>query len=169
MICAEAIDTRVCSGCGKSKPLSEFPRNRSKKKGREYRCLLCEADRKREERRRARLPNDGERHDYRPMMSDELFAVYYRNTDLRSRLREEAAVLARNSREKEEYIRDLVQVAWMHIGMCVADQSIDHYAAVGIRAMGRDQWKRRYRREFGLDSLECMTRSEFDMWNRGHY
>ena len=168
MICAK-VETRVCSGCGREKPLAEFPRNRSKKKGRDYLCSICERMRKREERRRDRLPHDGERHDYRPMMGDELFAVYYANTDLRTRLLDEARLLARNSREREEYARDLVQIAWLHIGMCAADQSIDYYTRVGLRAMANDQRKRRYRREFGLESVECMSRAEYQMWSCGHY
>ena len=161
--------TRICSACKSEKPIADFPKNRTRCDGHGYICSVCERMRKREERRRRKLPHNAEPHEHRPMMGDELFAVYYANADLRIRLCDEARVLARNAREKDEYARDLVQIAWMHIGMCVADQTIDYYASVGLRAMWRDEWKRRYRGEFALESLELMSRAEYDMWSCGHY
>lgn len=163
------ITTRKCSICGNEKPLTEFTRNRDKKDGHAYECLACHRLTVREQRRRDRLPSTADPHDRRPMMSDELFAVYYANTDLRRRIADEARILARDSREREEYVRDLQQIAWMHVSMCIADQSIDYYAHIGLKAMWNDRWKRRYRKEFGLESIECMSRAEYTMWSRGHY
>jgi len=160
---------RTCSVCKAEKPLAEFPRNRSKPNGRGYECLSCHRQKGREQRRKDKLPHSGQKHDCRPMMSDELFAVYYRNRELRGKLLEEARILARGVAERDEYARDLVQIAWMHISMCVPHETVQYYASVGYRAMWRDRWKRRYRRELNLDSIECMTRAEYDMWRTGSY
>ena len=35
------MDTRICCGCGQEKPLEDFPTNRTKKLGYDYRCKNC--------------------------------------------------------------------------------------------------------------------------------
>lgn len=157
---------RKCNVCGETKPLTEFPRNRTRPLGREYVCLVCDRLRKREERRREKLPGKEQLHDSRPMMADEVFAVFYRDRELRDRLIECAKLAARGD---EDRASDLLQVGWLHVAMCKPGRTMDYYCEVAEKAIERERWKWRCRREYSLDAIECMSHAEFSMWSRGHY
>lgn len=120
----------------------------------------------REARRKAKLPGNAQPHDSRPMMSDELFRDCYESPVLRDRIRRSAAIIARG---KCDLVEDYMQIGWMHVAHCKPYQDLDYYATMAERAMERERWKARSRVIYALDTIECMTRSEYAMWERGSY
>jgi len=161
----EKKTTKRCPRCGIAKPLVAFHRDHTRADGRQGICRVCKSAVNRK-RRLKQFPHKSanivsENH----MMTDRLFHEVFSNRELREYLN---GVAVRLSRGKEDFKQDLLQEAWIKISLCPSGRSWSVYRKVGETAMKAFKWKLWARREFQLDSIEQMSRLEYEMWRHGY-
>lgn len=158
---------RKCNVCGMIKGLPQFAEDPTRALGRAYICKQCKQEQNRLRRKRHKLypPKRPTRQPIpTPMMTNDVFKVYYENADLREFIRKYAI---RHSKRDRDFQEDLKQIAWMNIAMCESGKTIEYYKSVAKRAIYNEYRKRYEKREYNLTDLETMSRIEYEMWQHG--
>ncbi len=157
-------DSRKCNKCGEWKYMKEFPKDRSRDRGRGYACSECRGSAERERyKKRCDAKRTKKQHSHH-MMTDEAFHLYYKNKTLRDYIQQQAIRYSKHDREKQ---KDLMQVGWARIAMCQSGKDDDFYKKVAHRAM-YGEYKREYMmKEYGIGYMETLTMEEYLMWQMG--
>ena len=156
--------TRICSKCGKEKPLEEFCKDKNRKHGRSYICRRCDHKRQKQYRITWPLSKTGTVIFPDHMTNAQFNRECYSNTKLRAFIKQYAY---RHAKNRPEFRQDLEAMAWANVGMCQCGKSIEYYIEVAKRGIYREyknEWKQK---KYELEFLETLTPEQYLMYRTG--
>lgn len=155
---------KYCPRCGEYKLTTHFGGNKSRPDGLQGWCRQCRHEASQKQKRK-RKTLDAQSSHPRPMTGEQFTQFYQENGWLYRYIGSAAAMKTRDY----ELRADLRQEAWIRLSFCKGGLTDEAYKRIADLAIDQAYTKAWRARQYELDTIESMTRDEYNMWMTGIY